>query len=548
MGKNIKKSEDTLKTKRACGLYLRVSTEMQAIVKEGSLDTQQSTLIKYTEIKSSNGDDEWHVAEVYREEGKSGKNTDRPEYQRMLKDIKNRKIDVLLCTKIDRVHRSLMDFYKLHELLEAHDVTFVSLSENWDTSTPMGRFGLKLTLAVAELEREQTSQRTKEKMRWRAEQGLRNGGQVFGYDIDPDERGVPKINPEESKIVRHIFETYRDIRSFRRTAQRMNEMGYRTKSYQSRRGHIHGNKKFSKCAIIHIIQNPIYIGKVAHNGERFDGKHEAIIDERLWQDVNDQMQANRVVRAKPREQKMHTFLLEGLVRCGGCGSFLTPTYSGGRNGTYFYYQCTKVHNGADECKMKRVSAEAFEEVIARRLIEMSKDQNLLTDILDEANAASKKEKRIIEERRELQKRALAPIEQEIANIVKFIAQGKGSPALAGELERLEIQKKEIEGEMERITIEAQELKNRTINAEIVAEGLSFFERAWQAATPKQRKDLMRLHIHRIIWTPEKIKMGLYLRPTSEMYIKPTAVNHLDDFAVDSMNWLPGRGSNPRHGD
>ncbi|MBI5901922.1 MAG: recombinase zinc beta ribbon domain-containing protein, partial [Deltaproteobacteria bacterium] len=240
-------------------------------------------------------------------------------------------------------------------------------------------------------------------------------------------------------------------------------------------------------------------------------------------------------------------LLEGLVRCGGCGSYLTPTYSGGRKGHYFYYQCTKIANGADECKMKRVSAEALEEVIAKRLVDMSKDEGLLREILDEADATSRKERKILEERRNIQKRALAPIEQEIQNIVKFIAQGKGSPALAWELERLEIQKKEIEGEMERITLEAQELKNRTINAEIVAEGLGFFERAWQAATPKQRKDLMRLHIHRIIWTPDKIKMGLYMRPTSEMYIKPTAVNHLGDFAVDSMNWLPGRDSNPRHG-
>ena len=106
--------------RKACGLYLRVSTERQANIKEGSLDTQLSTLTKYTEIKTSNSDEEWYVAEVYREEGKSGRNTDRPEYQRMLKDIKRGKLDVLLCTKIDRVHRSLVDFYKLHELLETH--------------------------------------------------------------------------------------------------------------------------------------------------------------------------------------------------------------------------------------------------------------------------------------------------------------------------------------------------------------------------------------------------------------------------------------------
>ena len=106
MGKNGKRGDSTPKIRKACGLYLRVSTDMQALVKEGSLDTQQSTLTKYAEIKTSNSDEEWYVAEVYREEGRSGKNTDRPEYQRMLKDIKDGKLDVLLCTKIDRVHRS----------------------------------------------------------------------------------------------------------------------------------------------------------------------------------------------------------------------------------------------------------------------------------------------------------------------------------------------------------------------------------------------------------------------------------------------------------
>lgn len=323
-------------------------------------------------------------------------------------------------------------------------------------------------------------------------------------------------------------------------------MGYRTKSYKSRREHIHGTKKFTKNAIAHILQNPVYLGKITHKGDIFEGRHEAIIDERLWQDVNDHIAANRVVRAKPREQKMHTFLLEGLVRCGWCGAYLTPTYSGGRNGTYFYYQCTSANNGADECKMKRVSAEALEDVIASRIIEMGKDENLLKEILEEANSTSEKEGKILEERRELQKRALAPIEQEIKNIVKFIAQGKSSPALARELERLEIQKKETKGEQEKIDMEFQELRNRTINAEFVKEGLTFFDQAWEVATPKQRKDLLRFYIHRLIWATDKIKMGLYTRPISELSIKSTTINHNGLGAVDSMNWLRWQDSNLQH--
>ncbi|MFQ5647465.1 MAG: recombinase family protein, partial [bacterium] len=486
---------------KACGLYLRVSTERQAQIKEGSLDTQLGTLKKFTEIKSTQGNEEWVVAEVYREEGKSGKNINRPEYQRMLQDIKRGKLNVLLCTKIDRVHRSLMDFYHLHELLEKHNVDFVSLNENWDTSTPMGRFGLKLTLAVAELEREQTSQRTRDKMQWRAEEGLWNGGQVMGYDIDPDNKGILKVNPAEARIVKEIFETYLKLHSFRQTAQAINAKGYRSKAYQSRRGHTHGNKKFTKSALIHILTNPVYIGKITHLDKIYPGKHQPIIDETLWKAVSEYIAANRVVKAKPRKQKSHCFLLEGLVRCGRCGAYMTPSYSSGRNQVYYYYMCTGVNNGADECRMKRVSADALENLIAERLIVISRDADFVKRILLEANNSSESELAIIKERQELQKQALVPIEQEIKNIVRFVAQGRGSDALSSELERLEIQKRQIEEELEKINLEAREIENRSLNAKVIQEGLGLFGEIWEEATPEERKELMRFYIYKIIFTP-----------------------------------------------
>ena len=119
---------------------------------------------------------------VYREEGKSGKNLDRPEFKRMVQDIERGKINAVLCTRIDRVSRSIIDFYQFHEFLKENETIFISFNENWDTSTPMGRCALTISLAMAELERERTSERSKEKLQWRAEKGLRNGGQILGYD------------------------------------------------------------------------------------------------------------------------------------------------------------------------------------------------------------------------------------------------------------------------------------------------------------------------------------------------------------------------------
>ena len=155
-----------------CGLYARVSTDLQAEVKNGSLDTQIDQLQKYAELKNTTSpEEEWKVMAVYREEGKSGKNVDRPEFKRMVRDIEEGKIDAVLCTKIDRISRSLIDFYGFHRFLKEQEGTFISLHENFDTSTAMGLFALSISLATAELERERTSERTKEKMQWRAEKG-----------------------------------------------------------------------------------------------------------------------------------------------------------------------------------------------------------------------------------------------------------------------------------------------------------------------------------------------------------------------------------------
>ena len=137
------------------------------------------------------------------EEGKSGKNLDRPEYKRMVQDIEQGKINAVLCTKIDRISRSIIDFYQFHEFLKENMKQYsFRFNEQWDTSTAMGRFALSISLAMAqlELERERTSERTKEKMQWRAEKGLCNGGQILGYDNDPDDKGVPKPNAGRARI------------------------------------------------------------------------------------------------------------------------------------------------------------------------------------------------------------------------------------------------------------------------------------------------------------------------------------------------------------
>ncbi len=496
-----------------CGLYARVSTDMQAEVKNGSLDTQIDLLQKYVEVKDSTSpEEEWTVAAIYREEGKSGKNVDRPEYKRMIQDIERGKINAVLCTKIDRASRSIIDFYHFQEFLKEHEATFISLRENWDTSTPEGRCFLNIFLIVAELERERTSERTKEKMQWRAEEGLHNGGQILGYDNDPDDKGVPKPNEAERELVLLIFRTYVKEKSFRATAPVVNEKGYRTKSYVSRRGHVRTGKKFNNTHIMRILQNEFYIGKIAYNGEVYEGQQEPIIPMELWNKVQAIIESKRAKRSKSRKQNLHTFLLQGLVKCGWCKFYMTPYYGmNHQKKPYFYYQCTcKIHRGNKECKMKAVPAQALEKVVADRLIQLSDDQKRVQDLVAEATTNNSERMKSLMQARKNYQRLLKDIEKKLDALVESIAERKvGIKTISQKIIDLEEQKSQIEQEMMENEVTLAEVKQKAVSVAQLEQKLTTFEELFTEATPEERKDLLRLHINHLIYTPDGIQLALF---------------------------------------
>ena len=497
-----------------CGLYARVSTDMQAEVKNGSLDTQIDRLQNYVELKDSTSpEEEWKAVAVYREEGKSGKNLDRPEYKRMVRDIEQGKIDAVLCTKIDRVSRSIIDFYQFHEFLEENETIFISINENFDTSNAMGRFALSISLATAELERERTSERTKEKMLWRAEKGLRNGGQhLLGYDIDPDNKGVLKPNKTERELVLLIFRTYLKEKSFRATAQIINKKGYRSKSYVSRRDTVHLGKKFNKSQIMRMLQNEFYIGKIAYNGEIYEGQHEPIIPMELWNKVQAIIKTNRVTGSRSRKQNLHTFLLQGLVKCGWCKSHMTPSYAlNHQKKPYFYYHCTcKIHRGNEECKMKPVPAQALEQVVADRLIENSGDQKRIQELIADATTSHSERMKSLMQAQENYRRSLKDIDKRLDVLVESIAGRKvGIKTISQKIIDLEEQKSQIEQEMMENEATLAEEKQKAVSVAQMEQKLTTFEELFDEATPEERKDLLRLHINHLVYTPDGISLALF---------------------------------------
>ena len=271
---------------RRCALYGRVSTHRQAQVQEGGLDTQFNLMQKRVDLENDKGGDaQWQIVDRYREEGWSGKNLERPEFQRLMTDIEDGKIDILIVQKIDRVTRSLRDFFDLWEKLQRYDVEFVSVNESFDTTSAMGRAMVKIILVFAELERETTAERTAATMLHRAQQGLWCGGRCLGYETDTERKAVLKINPDDARIVKTIFEQFVELGSAGKVTRYLANHGIRQPTYTTKRGKVRGGGPFHKQTVVRALTNKVYLGKIVFDDQEFEGQHDAIIERELFDRV-----------------------------------------------------------------------------------------------------------------------------------------------------------------------------------------------------------------------------------------------------------------------
>lgn len=243
-------------------VYIRVSSTRQAV--EGdSLEAQRNDSRKALEYRRDVS--KWHVASVdhYVDAGRSAKDQNRPELQRLKGDITEGKVDVVLVVKLDRLTRSLLDFVELWDLFATHGVTLVSLREDFDTSSPMGEAMIKLIMVFAELERKLTAERTLATMQDRTERGLWNGGFVYGYKSDPDERGRLIVDPEWAAIIRtHFFDAFEELGSVGAVQRHLKKAGIRLPKWKSKKGELKGGTLFSKQQVAGVLRNRKYLGEL----------------------------------------------------------------------------------------------------------------------------------------------------------------------------------------------------------------------------------------------------------------------------------------------
>jgi len=371
-----------MKPMKRCALYTRKSTEEGLDQAFNSLDAQREACEAYVVSQKSEG---WRALDTcYDDGGFSGGSMERPAIRRLLADIAVGRVDVVVVYKIDRLTRSLADFARMVELFDRHGVSFISVTQAFNTTSSMGRLTLNVLLSFAQFEREVTGERIRDKIAASKAKGMWMGGNVpLGYDVPTDTSRALVVNEAEAATVRTIFDAYLEFGSVHALQRWLDEQGIRSKQRTTRSGRTIGGQTFSRGALFHLLRNRIYLGLIAHKGKTHPGRHASIIDTALFDAVQAMLDAN-ARRHDARSNHVIRAPLTGRI-FDGDGQPMSPTFTHGRRGqVYRYYVSAALQQGrnhADDSAIRRVPGPALEAIVSgtiQRILPTETDDPLLT--------------------------------------------------------------------------------------------------------------------------------------------------------------------------
>jgi len=364
--------------KLRCAVYTRKSTEEGLEQEFNSLDAQREACLAFIASQAGLG---WKlVHEHYDDGGVSGGTMDRPALQRLLSDIRDGSINVVVVYKIDRLTRLLMDFARIVEIFDANDVSFVSVTQAFNTTTSMGRLTLNVLLSFAQFEREVTAERIRDKIAASKKKGMWMGGTVpLGYEVR--ERKL-LVNDAEARIVRHLFNRYLELRSVRVLVEETAASGLKGRATTQGKSPEMEAKPFGRGTLYHLLSNPIYIGKIRHRDQLYEGEHQPIIDDDLFTEV----QALLAVQAPRRSASTNTpdiHLLTGIV-FDETGDRLSPVHANKKGKRYRYYVSSRLtRTRKKDNDGWRIPASEIESLAEHQLTETLTETPLLADWIRE---------------------------------------------------------------------------------------------------------------------------------------------------------------------
>lgn len=510
-----------MSTQVRCGIYTRKSTEDGLEQEFNSLDAQRLAAEAYITSQKESG---WVcMPERYDDGGYSGGNTDRPAFQKLMADVEEGKIDCILVYKIDRLSRSLIDFAKIMETLERCSVSLVSVTQQFNTTTSMGRLTLNILFSFAQFEREIISERTRDKIAAARRKGKWTGGPpVLGYDCARERSGGRLLlNKAEAEQVREIFKTYLKEGTLSATVKAIRARGGKTKRYKTAKETFRGGLEFDKSTLQKLLTNVIYLGKMTYKGEVFDGEQPAIVDEDLFGRVQGLLRRNRGSAGRDIRNKCGA-LLKGLVRCKHCGCAMSHHFATRGNRRYRYYVCVHAQkHGWRECPAPSLPAKELEDFVVEQIKGLGKDPAIL------AEALRATQEHLHAEVAEME-RGRAEIEERVRDLGREI--GALAPRagfdeeVTREIGRLQNKMREEQEGIAGINEKIAAIRQRMLNPDELLGAIEAFDPLWQAMSPAQQAKLIHLLVERIEYDGEAESIAITFHPTG---IKNLGLNHED---------------------
>jgi site-specific DNA recombinase len=392
-------SSNPTPAKRRCAIYTRKSSEEGLEQDFNSLDAQREAWEAFIVSQKREG---WvPVREIYDDGGFSGATMERPAFQRLLSEVSAGQIDVVVVYKVDRLTRSLSDFAKIVDIFDRHAVSFVSVTQQFNTTSSMGRLTLNILLSFAQFEREVTGERIRDKIAASKKKGMWMGGQPsLGYDVK-DRKLI--VNSTEAETVRYIFRRYTDLKSVRELKEDLDAADIVSKIRTASDGSRYGGLPLSRGAIYLMLQNRIYRGEIVHKGKSYRGEHEAIVDEMLWNNVQAILTENRVDRARGKTGN-ESSLLTGIL-FDAHGGRMSPTHANKKGTRYRYYISRSLLDGSTRAKAEgqRIPALALESLVVRRIRDWLANPAFILQAIQHATFDAVTQERLIERARGLAK-------------------------------------------------------------------------------------------------------------------------------------------------
>lgn len=357
-----------------CAVYTRKSTEEGLDQEFNSLDAQREASEAY--ILSQRHEDWVLVKDAYDDGGFSGGNMERPGLKRLLADVEAGRVDVIVVYKVDRLTRSLADFAKIVEVLDAKGASFVSVTQAFNTTTSMGRLTLNVLLSFAQFEREVTGERIRDKVAASKAKGIWMGGTVpLGYEL-VNRKLI--VNEVEAQQVRHLMERYVATGGGRALLEELEATGYRTK-----RSSIRGGNVFRRGPLYHLLNNRMYLGEIRHRDTYYPGEHEAIVSQELWDEVQRVMSGNRIKRAQGSDFSQPSLLAGRIL--DGEGRRMTPNHAVKKGRRYRYYITAPDQLDADSSAW-RVPAHDVEAATVQLIQAMLADRKQIVSLIGSSKA------------------------------------------------------------------------------------------------------------------------------------------------------------------